>query len=311
MKILVTGATGMVGRNIVENPKIRAATLFAPTSDEMNLSSYESTVGYLKSNTPDLIIHCAGRVGGIQANIKNPVSFLVDNLDMGRNLVLGARELGVRQILNLGSSCMYPKDHDGKLSEDMILDGKLEPTNEGYALAKIATQKLCEYVTKENPSLHYKTIIPCNLFGRYDKFDLENAHMIPAVIRRMHEAKLNGLSTIEMWGDGTARREFMYVGDLVDFIVFALDRFEKMPSLLNVGLGFDYSIDDYYRAIADAVGFEGKSVHNLARPIGMKRKLVDVEKLATFGWKSPTDLTTGIRRTYDYMLESAGRASEF
>ncbi len=305
MKILVTGATGMVGRNIVENPKIKAATLLVPTSDEMNLSSYESTIRYLKSNTPDFIIHCAGRVGGIQANIKNPVSFLVDNLDMGRNIVLGAREVGVRQLLNLGSSCMYPKDHDGKLSEEMILDGKLEPTNEGYALAKIATQKLCEYISKETPELHYKTIIPCNLFGRYDKFDLENAHMIPAVIRRMHEAKLTGSPTIEMWGDGTARREFMYVGDLVDFIVFAIDRFENMPSLLNVGLGFDYSINEYYRGIANAIGYEGKFVHNLARPIGMKRKLVDVEKLAIFGWKSPTDLTTGIRRTYDYMLKSA------
>ena len=300
MKLLITGGNGMVGKNILEHQKASNYEILAPSSSELNLRDFDSVSNYIKTNQPDIIIHTAGLVGGIQANMARPVDFLVYNLDMGRNIIMAAKENGVKYFLNMASSCMYPREAQNPLQEELILKGELEPTNEGYAIAKVVATRLCEYIVKENPELQYKTVIPCNLYGKYDKFSPEHSHMVPAVIKKIYEAKQNNATEIDIWGDGLARREFMYTGDLADFVFYALDNFSNMPQNINVGLGFDYTINEYYEAIAEAVGFTGKFVHDLSKPIGMKQKLIDDSKLQTFGWKHQTSLQEGIRNTLDY-----------
>lgn len=300
MRILITGGNGMVGKNILEHQKASNYEILAPSSSELNLRNFASVDNYIKQQKPDVIIHAAGLVGGIQANMARPVDFLVYNLDMGRNIIMAAKENGVKYFLNMASSCMYPREAQNPLQEELILKGELEPTNEGYAIAKVVATRLCEYIVKENPELQYKTVIPCNLYGKYDKFSPEHSHMVPAVIKKIYEAKQNNATEIDIWGDGLARREFMYTGDLADFVFFALDNFEKMPQNINVGLGFDYTINEYYEAIAEAVGFTGKFVHDLSKPIGMKQKLIDDSKLKQFGWKHQTSLKEGIKNTLNY-----------
>jgi len=189
------------------------------------------------------------------------------------------------------------------LQEDFLLKGELEPTNEGYALAKIVSAKLCEYIAYEDLSKNYKTIIPCNLYGRHDKYDPRHSHLIPAVIRKIDEAKTEGRKTIDIWGDGTARREFMCAADLADFVFFAIERFDKMPHTLNVGLGRDYSVTEYYKTVAAVIGFSGDFEYDLSKPVGMKQKLLDVKQLNDFGWRYETQLTDGIREAYSFYVE--------
>ena len=302
MKVLITGAGGMVGRNISENSFFKQQDLLLPRSSELNLLDSIAVDIYIQEHIPDLIIHCAGKVGGIQANMMDPVGFLVDNLEMGNNIVLSAKKHRVSKLINMGSSCMYPRNINYGLTEDLILTGELEPTNEGYAIAKITTARLCEYISKTDEDLDYITLIPCNLYGRYDKFSERISHMIPAVIKKIYEAKNNNHSDVEIWGDGTARREFMYSGELADFCEYAVNNFERLPALLNVGLGYDYTINEYYDNIAKVIGYEGNFFHNLDRPVGMNRKLVSTKKLEDFGWKSKLSLEEGIERTFKYYI---------
>ncbi len=305
--IFLTGGSGMVGRNLREAPWAREHRFVAPSSRELDLRNGAAVEAFLGDLRPDLVIHAAGRVGGIQANLTHPVDFLVDNLDMGRNVVLGAWKAGVRRLLNLGSSCMYPRDSDEPLREERVLTGELEPTNEGYALAKIVTARLCDYLGRQQGDLRYRTLIPCNLYGRWDAFEGERSHMIPAALVKLDAARRAGLPDVEVWGDGSARREFMYAGDLAAFVGLALERFDELPPLLNVGLGQDFSIDEYYRAAAGVVGFEGGLRHDLSRPVGMRRKLCDGTRLRAFGWAAPTSLREGLERTYAFYRE--GRAA--
>ena len=302
MKILLTGANGMVGKNILALAPNYQHEFLAPKSAELNLLDSLAVRQYVETHRPDMIIHAAGVVGGIQANMAQPVKFLVDNMQMGLNILTAANDLGVSKFLNLSSSCMYPRDALNPLSEDLILKGELEPTNEGYALAKVTSTRLCEYISKEDSNKLYKTIIPCNLYGRFDKFDPNHSHMIPAVIRKIDEAKKNQQVEIDIWGDGEARREFMYAEDLAEFIYYALDNFATMPQNLNVGLGTDFSINEYYQAVAKVVGYTGRFTHDLSKPVGMKQKLIDDSKLKTFGWSYKTSLEAGIKKTYDFYL---------
>ena len=227
-KILITGSNGMVGRNIAEFEKSKDYILLTPTSSELNLLDRASVDSYIESNKPDIVIHCAGRVGGIQANMAHPVDFLVQNTQMGLNIIMSSYENGIKKFINMSSSCMYPREATNPLNEELILKGELEPTNEGYAIAKITTTRLCEYINRENGEFQYKTVIPCNLYGKYDKFDPKNSHMLPAVIRKIHEAKINNQEVLDIWGDGEARREFMYAEDLADFVYYAIENFEKI-----------------------------------------------------------------------------------
>jgi len=300
MKILLTGSNGMVGKNILESPLSSQFDFISPSSSELNLLDKENVSRFMKEHSPDMVIHAAGIVGGIQANIANPVKFLVDNMQMGLNILTEARDSGVQRFMNMSSSCMYPRDAQNPLSEDLILKGELEPTNEGYALAKIASTRLCEYIHREDEGFLYKTVIPCNLYGRHDKFDPNHSHMIPSVIRKIHEAKEQGKEVIDIWGDGLARREFMYAGDLADFVFYAISKFEEMPQNINVGLGHDYTINEYYQTIADIIGYGGEFAHDLSKPVGMKQKLIDDTRLKEFGWKYKTPLKDGIEKTYEF-----------
>jgi len=303
MRILLTGGSGLVGKNLIDAFADTSIEWFAPTSQQMNLLDYPQTRQMITELKPELVIHAAGMVGGIQANIREPVSFLVNNLDMGRNLLMACLENGVKQVLNLGSSCMYPRNHQEPLTEELILTGELEPTNEGYALAKIVTARLGEYIQRENPDFNYKTLIPCNLYGKYDKFDPKHSHLIPAIIHKIHLAKQHGDKTVEIWGTGEARREFMYAGDLAQLIVSAIGRFSSLPALMNVGLGYDYTINEYYEATAEVIGYEGTFVHDLSKPVGMARKLVNVDKQTAWGWQPTHSLKQGIASTYHFYLK--------
>lgn len=292
----------MVGKNILEHAKSSQYELLTPRSSELNLLDYSQVKSYFQTHKPDIVIHCAGLVGGIQANMKEPVRFLVENSDMGRNVILAAKEANVSKFLNMASSCMYPKDHNDLLNEELILTGSLEPTNEGYALAKIMTMRLGQYINKESQKMVFKTLIPCNLYGRWDKFSESNSHMLPAVIRKIHTANLNKDQSVEIWGSGNARREFMYAADLADFVFFALENWEKIPELINVGLGFDHSINDYYQTIAKVLGYKGGFHHDLSKPEGMKRKVVSTVKADELGWKAKTTLEEGIEKTFEFFL---------
>jgi len=303
VKILLTGGSGMVGRNVLEHPLIDKFDVLAPRRSELDLRDFSMVQAYLAQHQPNMVVHAAGRVGGIQANMREPVNFFMDNLDMGRNIVWAAYQAGVKKFLNIGSSCMYPRNRREPLREEMILGGELEPTNEGYALAKITTARLCGYLMQEDTSCHYKTLIPCNIYGRFDKFDPAHSHLLPAIIHKIHLAKINDKPSIDLWGDGTARREFMYSGDLADAIVRAVRLFDTLPATMNIGLGYDYSINEYYETVAAVIGYPVRFAHDLTKPVGMTRKLLDIERQKSWGWVAQHDLRTGIEKTYRYYLE--------
>ncbi|WP_031268738.1 MULTISPECIES: GDP-L-fucose synthase [unclassified Labrenzia] len=301
-RVLLTGGSGMVGKNLLAHERPDNLEFIAPDSSKLNLLDFYQTEAFLKREKPDIIVHAAGVVGGIQANIASPVRFLTDNWNMGSNLITAARSAGVPQLLNIGSSCMYPKDQDTPLKEAQVLSASLEPTNEGYALAKCAVARLCEYIVRETPEFQYKTIIPCNLYGRFDKFDPAVSHLVPAVIRKIHQATVAKNKTVEIWGTGEARREFMFAEDLADAVVFFLGKFEKLPNVANVGVGKDFTINEYYEITSNVIGYSGKFTHDLTKPVGMKRKLLDVSLQSEMGWKPKTSLNDGIRQTYEYFL---------
>jgi GDP-L-fucose synthase len=304
MKILITGSRGMVGRNLLDHYKSSSYEILQPTRKDLNLLISADIESYLKKYSPDMVIHAAGLVGGIQANITSQSDFFFNNVQIGLNIIMASKNYGIKNFMNLGSSCMYPRDSINPISEESILNGELEPTNEGYALAKISCAALCKYINNEDNRFHYKTVIPCNLFGKYDKFNSRSSHMIPAVIRKVLEAKNVSANNVEIWGDGTARREFMYAEDFSDFVFYAVENFERMPKILNVGLGFDHSINEYYKQISDVIGYKGKFIHDLTKPIGMKQKLIDISKLRGFGWEYKTTLEEGVLKTYNYFLQS-------
>ena len=298
--ILVTGGTGMVGHNLCDLAAARGLDVVAPRHGELDLLDAPAVAAYLAKVKPAVVIHAAGRVGGIEANMREPVRFLTENWDMGRNVVLGARQAGVARLVNLGSSCMYPKDSTKLLREEDLLSGPLEPTNEAYAIAKSAVQRLCSYIGSETPAFQYKTLIPCNLYGRYDTFDPRRSHLAPAVIHKLHLAKVEGRDTVDIWGDGTVRREFLYTGDLADAILAAIDRFDSLPPVMNVGAGVDHTVNEYYEAAAEVVGFTGRFTHDLTKPVGMKRKLMDVSRAAAWGWSASTSLEAGLAAAYEF-----------
>ena len=303
MKILVTGATGMVGRNFLRRPTAENHDILAPSRHSLDYTSFDSIVAYLSENKPDLVIHLAGKVGGIKANMADPFGFFSENIAINYNLIAAAKLSGVRRFLNLGSSCMYPKDAPNPLHESSLLAGRLEPTNEGYALAKIMAQRMCLYISDQYEGLQFKTIIPCNLYGPFDKFDEVNAYLMPAVIRKIHESMTDGADAVSIWGDGTARREFMFVDDLADLMWDACDRFHSLPSVMNAGIGQDYSIFEYYKTVAEVLGYDGGFSFDTTQPSGMAQKLVCSDIANDWGWAPKTSLASGISKTYSYFLQ--------
>lgn len=301
-KIYITGGTGLVGRNIRENEIISQNKILAPLHSELDLMDYNKVYDFIKSEKPDLIIHTAGQVGGIAANMADPYGFFTNNIVIGVNLVRASKELGIKNFLNLSSSCSYPCDISTPLSEGMVLTGPFEPTNEGYAMAKTSVLRMCEYISSQFEGYNYKTLVPCNLYGRFDKFSPKKAHLIPAIIRKVADAEKNNIKTIDIWGDGESRREFMYAGDFAQIVSKVLEKFEDIPSTMNIGLGYDYTINEYYEAVAKVVGYEGSYTHDLSKPAGIKQKLLDISKQKEFGFESKFTLEEGIRKTYEYYL---------
>ena len=302
MNILLTGSSGMVGSNIIEHPDSKLYKVFTPTSSELDLLNRKAINGYLRKKKIEFIIHAAGLVAGIQFNIRYPYSATIINTNIGLNLIDAARTSNIFSLINIASSCMYPKDKNKHFLESEILDGKLEPTNEGYALAKIITTKLCNYISTEYKNYSYKTIIPCNLFGRYDTFNSKYSHMVPAAIEKIYNAVSNKLDTVEIWGDGKTRREFMAASELADFIWYSVKNFNSMPAIVNVGTGVDYSIKDYYVAISKLLKFKGKFKYNHNAPDGMRKKVVSTKLLKSFGWSSKKNLKDGLKEAIDYYI---------
>ena len=284
MRVLITGATGMVGSSLINTCPSWANIYIPPRNDlrECRISIPSSV---------DLVIHAAGKVGGILSNQSNQYDYLLDNAMMGINVVRSARFYGVK-LLNLGSSCMYPNGLD-LLTEDLLLSGDLEPSNEGYALAKTLVQKLCQFTGED-----FKTIVPCNLFGKGDKFD-ERAHLIPAIIAKM----VNNPPTVSIWGDGQSRREFLYVDDFARMVWECVEKFDELPQTMNIGVGEDHTILEYYEMVKAALGATSEFTFDLSKPTGMKRKLLDVSKSAALGIKSKIPLEQGIKETIQWYKE--------
>lgn len=276
--------------------------MIVPSSSQLDLRDRDAVRSVFRETKYDLAIHCAARVGGIWANINAPVSFLADNTRINLNVVESAYEAHVPRLLNMGSSCMYPKDYHRPLREEDLLAAPLEPTNEGYALSKLMGAKLCEYISRDS-DYRYRTLIPCNLFGPDDDFSPERSHLIAAVIVKIHEAMQAGGDSVEIWGDGEARREFLFVDDLADFLVDVASRLEELPSCLNVGYGADHAVNEYYRLVADEMGFSGIFTHTYSKPIGMHHKLLDSTQATQLGWRVHTAIEDGIRQTVRYFRE--------
>ena len=300
-KILVLGSTGFVGENLKSKIDSKSKDLFLfPKRKELDLSNVRSIKEYLESNKPDFAINLAGKVGGIISNSTNNYNYLIDNLYININLINTLKNFGLKNFLNVSTSCIYPTNNNSKIKESKILSGSLEPTNEGYALAKISALKACEFISKSTQDYNYKTIIPCNIYGPFDNFDEQSSHMIPGVIKRIYDAKQKNKSNVSIWGNGKARREFMYVEDFIDFLLFCINNFSQLPQNLNVGLGYDYTILEYYKTISELIGYSGKFVNDMTKPSGIMRKLIDNSELVSFGWEPKYDLKAGLQKTIKY-----------
>ena len=297
--VLILGASGFVGKNFINSSQASEYKILCPSRDKINLLNKDAITLYLKTTSPDIIINAAGKVGGILKNIKNQYSFLLENTLINVNLISAAKEQNIKNFINLSSSCIYPSNLNRPIQEDDLLTDKLEKTNEGYALSKIIGLKLTEYIHEES-ELNYKTIIPCNLFGPYDNFDLDFGHMIPSVINKIHKAKIQKDKTVTIWGDGNSRREFMYIKDLVDFLFFSIKNIERLPKIINVGVGYDFTINKYYQLISNIVGYNGKFDYDLSKPQGMNRKLIDISKLNNLGWSHKYSMEDGLKDTYKF-----------
>lgn len=297
----------MLGSALARTFSQTGAHHVAPVSRaNFDLRSRVDFEAYLKKFKPDLVVHAAAKVGGIQANISDPVYFLSDNLQMDTNVIITSLENGVDNFLYIGSSCMYPADHRQPLIEDDILQGPLEETNEGYAIAKIAGSKLCGYASRTH-GVSYKTIIPSNLYGPGDNFNAGTSHLLASVIRKSHEAKISNSGVIEVWGTGNARREFTYIDDLAEWIVSRSASLADLPSTLNVGIGIDYTVNEFYQTALEVLDVNAELVHDTSKAEGMKAKLMDSSLAKSkFGWDPKTDIAKGIELTYEWFLTSNG-----
>ena len=297
MRVLLTGGTGMLGQALKRiAPAYPDLTILAPTRNDLPLTDASAVSKWYQANPVDAVIHAAARVGGIQANIDHPVDFLIENLRMNDAVIMGAHDAGVKNLIFLGSSCMYPRDYRQPLVEEDILAAPLEPTNEGYALSKITGSRLCDYISRTSENRNYKTLIPCNLFGTEDHFGSVASHLIAAIVTKVVQARENGEASVEIWGSGNARREFLFVDDLVHFILESLPNLETFPNVLNVGYDTDHSVKDYYEMVGQLAGYQGGFHHDLSRPEGMMQKCMTSQKAQAFGWSVKTPMKDALRQ---------------
>lgn len=291
----------MVGAALVRRFKDEAGvTLLLRSRSELDLLNQAAVDSFYATEKPDMAIIAAAKVGGIHANNTYPADFLFDNLAIATNTINGAWRGGVKRLLFLGSSCIYPKLAPQPMPEDCLLSGPLEPTNEAYAIAKITGLKLCQYYRQQH-GVMFHSAMPTNLYGPGDNYHLQNSHVMPALIRKFHEAKESGSPEVIAWGTGSPKREFLHVDDLADACAFLLQR-EDPPDWINVGTGTDVTIKELTEVVAEAVGYSGKIVWDTSKPDGTPRKLMDVSKLTSLGWKSGTTLRDGVQKTYTSFL---------
>jgi len=307
--IYIAGHKGMVGSAIWRTLTAKGYTnLIGASSKEVDLRKQVEVWDYIRKIKPDVIIDAAAKVGGILANNTLPYKFLMENLKIQNNLIDAAHRLGVDKFIFLGSSCIYPKLAPQPLKEEYLLTGPLEPTNEWYALAKITGVKACEALRKEFDK-DFVSLMPTNLYGTHDNFDLNSSHVLPAMIRKFHEAKLNNNAVVVLWGSGSPMREFLFVDDMAAAVVFALEN--TLPeSLYNVGTGVDLTIKELALTIQRIIGHEGDIIWDDTKPDGTPRKLMDVSKMHSLGWKHEVELEAGIQLTYDWFLENVKELKE-
>lgn len=304
-KIYIAGHRGMVGSAILENLKTNGYTnIITANSKDLDLRNQQATNEFIAKHKPEILIIAAARVGGILANNEFPWQFLYDNLMIEANLINAAHENDVQNLIFLGSSCIYPKMAPQPLKEEYLLTGPLEPTNEWYAVAKITGIKLCKALNKQY-GRDYISMMPTNLYGPRDNFDLKTSHVLPAMLRKFHEAKEDGDATVPLWGSGTPMREFLHVDDLADSVRFVLEYEGKLEyDLINAGTGEDLTIKDLARTIQKAVGHRGSIKWDTTKPDGTPRKLMDVSRINDLGWKAKIGLNEGIDDTYKWFLEN-------
>ena len=302
-KIYIAGHKGMVGSAIWRALTAAGYTkLIGQTSQQLDLRNQDAVNQFMEATTPDVVIVAAAKVGGILANSQFQYQFLLENLQIQNNIIDAAHRNNAKKLIFLGSSCIYPKLAQQPLTEDSLLTGPLEPTNEGYAIAKIAGVKLCQHI-KNQYHKDFVSLMPTNLYGSNDNFDLKSSHVLPAMIRKFHDAKLDNNAPVTLWGSGTPMREFLYVDDLAQAVLFAMHN--PLPDhLYNVGTGTDITIKQLATTIQKAIGHTGPIIWDSTKPDGTPRKLMDVSKLKQAGWQYTTNLEQGIAKTYQWFLDN-------
>lgn len=282
--------------------------LVGKTSKELDLTNQQSVLDFYKNEQPEVVIDAAAKVGGILANNNFPYPFLMENMQIQNNLIDGSYKAGVKKFIFLGSSCIYPKLSPQPLKEEYLLTDSLEPTNEWYALAKITGLKACQAIRKQY-NKDYVSLMPTNLYGYFDNFDLQSSHVLPAMLRKFHDAKVNNHSQVTLWGSGSPMREFLFVDDMAEATVYALEN--TLPDYLyNVGTGKDIAIKDLAKLIQKIIGYKGRIIWDDSKPDGTPRKLMDVSKMKNVGWEYSTDLEFGIKKTYQWFLKNINTLKE-
>ena len=305
-KIFVAGHRGMVGSALIRGLETAGfSKLLKRDRSELDLGDSEAVTKFFCNEKPEVVIFAAAKVGGIKANNEQPVEFLLENLRVQNNVIAAAHESGVRKLLFLGSSCIYPKLAPQPIPESALLNGPLEPTNEAYAIAKIAGVKLCQAFSREYGA-NFISAMPTNLYGPNDNFDLETSHVLAALLRKAYEAKKSSARELVVWGTGTPRREFLHVDDCASACLFLLEKYDS-PEIINVGCGEDISIHELAESICDVVGFDGELSWDKTKPDGTPRKLLDVSKLRGLGWTPTIPLRDGIAQTYEWFLKNVAK----
>ena len=302
-KIYVAGHRGLVGSAIVRNLEDKGYTnIICRTHKELDLTNQEAVRAFFEQEKPEYVFLAAAKVGGIHANNTYPADFIYDNLMIQNNVIKAAHDFKVKKLLFLGSTCIYPKMAPQPIKEEYLLTGSLEETNEAYAVAKIAGLEMCKFFKRQYGD-NFISCMPTNLYGPNDNFDLKNSHVLPALIRKFHEAKVNNSEAVEVWGTGTPLREFLYVDDMADACVFLMENYDGEQHV-NIGTGEEVSIRELSETVKEVVGFDGELVFNTDMPDGTPRKLTTVDKLHGLGWKHKVSLDKGIRLAYNWFLEN-------
>ena len=298
--VLVTGASGMLGQHLVPMLENKGHRVLTPSREDVDLTDADATESYIQSSTIDAVVHCAAYVAGIASSRASKHHSFDANVSMGMNLIRSCLDNGITTLLNVGSATVYPSEAPQPLSESSLGQGAFEGPIEGYALSKYVVYRACA-MANEQHNVSYKTVLPCNLFGPYDNFSLETGHMLPAILHRMHQAKEQNNAPIVIWGDGSAKREFLYAPDLADFICFALNNFESLPEVMNVGSGVEVSVNEMHQHMAKITGYTGELKHDFDKPVGRLRRYLNLHHQQRLGWSPKTPFEEALAITYDYL----------